>query len=48
MYVSLSVRDESVKYQASKVELVDFAIDSRVAREKQPAKRPHVEHINGR
>ena len=51
MYVSLSVKDEcerSVKNQASKVELVDFATDSRVAREKQPAKRPRVEHINGR
>ena len=48
MYVGLIVRDEcerSVKNQASKDEQVDFATSSWVAREKQPAKKPHVEHM---
>ena len=45
MYVGLFVRDEcerSMKNQASRAELVDFATGSRVAREKQTAKRPCV------
>ena len=49
MYVGLFVRDEcerSVKNQASKVESVEFATSSQVAHEKQPAKRPHVKHMN--
>ena len=48
MYVGLSKRDEcerSMKNHASKVESVDFTTGSRVAREKQPTKRPHVEHM---
>ena len=47
MYVGLSVRDEcerSMKNQVSKVESMDFATGLRVASEKQPAKRPHVQH----
>ena len=51
MYMGLFVRDECerlVKNQASKVELVDFTIGSRVAHEKQPAKKPHVEHMTRR
>ena len=40
MYVDLIVRN---KY--SKVDQVDFVTDSRVAREKQPAKMPRVEHM---
>ena len=51
MYVGLIVRDEgerSMKNQASKVESVDFATSSRVAHEKQPAKRPRVAHMIGR
>ena len=51
MYVGLIVKDEcvrSVKNQASKVEQVDFTTSSRVPCEKQPAKRPHVEHMTGR
>ena len=48
MYIGLFVRDEceiSVKSQVSKVESVAFTNSSRVAREKQPIKRPHVEHM---
>ena len=48
MYMGLFVRDEcerSVKNQVSKDESMDFATSSRVAREKQPTKRPHVEHM---
>ena len=51
MYVSLSVRDKcerSVENQVSKVESVDFTIGSRVALEKQPARRPCVEYMTGR
>jgi len=51
MYVGLIVRVEcerSVKNQASKVDQVDFAIGSRVARKKQPVKKPCVEHMTGR
>ena len=51
MYVSLCVRDEcerSVKNQVSKVESVDFTTGSRVAPEKQPARRPCVEYMTGR
>ena len=51
MYVGLIVRDEcerSVKNQASKDKQVDFMTGSRVARKKQPAKRPGVEHMAGR
>ena len=33
-----------MKNQVSKVESMDFATGLRVASEKQPAKRPHVEH----
>ena len=50
MYVGLFVRDEcekSVKNQVSKYELVEFVTSSRVAREKQPAKRSHVENMIG-
>ena len=49
--MGLIVRDEcerSVKNQASKVEQVDFTTGSQVAREKQLAKKPCVEHITGR
>ena len=51
IYVGLSIRDEcerSVKNRASKVESVNFETSSRVTREKQPAKRPRVEHMTGR
>ena len=51
MYVGLFVRDEgkrSVKNQASRAKSVDFATGFQVAREKQPTKRPHVEHMTGR
>ena len=50
MYVGLFVRDEcerSVKNQASKDESMEFATSSRVAREKQPMKRPRVKHMTG-
>ena len=51
MYVGLIVRDECerlVKNQVSKDEQVDFVTGLRVAREKQPAKKPCVEHMTGR
>ena len=51
MYVDLFVRDEcerSVKNQVSRVESMNFETGSRVACEKQPAKRPLVEHMTGR
>ena len=51
MYMGLVVRDKcerSIKNQASKDEQVDFATNSCVVREKQPAKKPHVEHMIGR
>ena len=51
MYVGLIVRDECerlVKNQVSKGEQVDFAIGLRVARKKQLAKKPRVEHMTGR
>ena len=51
MYVGLIVRDEykrSVKNQASKDEQVDFTTGLRVACEKQPAKKPRVEHMTRR
>ena len=51
MYVGLIVRDEcerSVKNQASKGKQMDFATGLRVAHEKQPAKKPRVEHMTGR
>ena len=51
MYVGLIVRDKcerSVKNQVSKNEQVDFTTSSRVAREKQLAKKPLVEHMTGR
>ena len=51
IYVGLSIRDEcerSVKNRASKVESVNFETSSRVTHEKQPAKRPRVEHMTGR
>ena len=51
MYVGLIVRDKCerlVKNQASKNEQVDFTTGSRVACEKQPAKKPLVEHMTGR
>ena len=51
MYVGLFIRDECeklMKNQASNDELVEFTTSSQVAREKQPAKRPHVEHMTGR
>ena len=51
MYVGLLVRDEclrSVKNQASKGESVEFATSLQVAREKQPTKRPRMEHMTGR
>jgi len=51
MYVGLIVRykcERLVKNQASKVKQVDFTIGSRVFHEKQPAKKPHVEHMTGR
>ena len=51
MYVDLFVRDEcerSVKNQASRVESMNFETGSQVACEKQPAKRPLVEHMTGR
>ena len=51
MYAGLSIRDKSersVNNQASRVELVDFAIDSRVTHKKQPAKRPRVKHMTRR
>ena len=50
MYVGLFARDEcerSMKNQASKDESMQFATSSRVAREKQPAKRPCVKHMTG-
>ena len=50
MYVGLFVRDEcekSVKNQVSKYELVEFVTSSRVAREKQPAKRSCVKNMIG-
>ena len=51
MYMGLIVRDESersVKNQASKVKKVNFATGSQVPHEKQPVKRPHVEHMTRR
>ena len=51
MHVGLTVRDKcerSVKNQASKVEQVDFATRSRVAREKQLMKKSRVEHMTRR
>ena len=51
MYVGLIVRDDYerlVKNKASKVEQMDFATGSRVACEKQPAKKSYVEHITGK
>ena len=50
MYMGLFVRDECerlVKNQASKDESMQFAASLRVAREKQPAKRPRVKHVTG-
>ena len=50
MYVGLFVRDECerlVKNQVSKDKSVEFATSSQVTLEKQPARRPHVEHITG-
>ena len=50
MYVGLFVGDEcerSVKNQDSKDESVEFMTNSRVAHEKQPAKRPRVKHMTG-
>ena len=50
MYVGLFARDEcerSMKNQASKDESMQFVTSSRVAREKQPAKRSHVENMIG-
>ena len=51
MYVGLIVRNEcekSMKNQASKVKQIDLTTGSWVAHEKQPAKRPRVEHMIGR
>ena len=51
MYVGLFVRDEcerSMKNQASNDKLVEFTTSFQVACEKQPAKRPCVEHMTGR
>ena len=51
MFVGLIVRDEcerSVRNQASKDEQVDFTTGLRVAREKQPSKRPCVKHMTKR
>ena len=48
--MGLFVRDErerSVKNQASKDELVQFATRSRVAHKKQLVKRPSVKHMTG-
>ena len=49
--MGLIVRDEyerSVKNQVSKGKQVDFATGLRVAHEKQPAKKPRVEHMTRR
>ena len=51
MYVGLFVRDEcerSMKNQDSNDKLVEFMTSFQVACEKQPAKRPCVEHMIGR
>ena len=51
MYMGLFVRDEcerSMKNQASNDKLVEFTTSSQVACEKQPTKRPRVEHMTGR
>ena len=51
MYMGLTIRDECerlVKNQVSNVDQVDFTTSLRVAHEKQPAKKPRVEHVTGR